>query len=120
MKGSGDSFDSILKNMATAPQITPLNKSVCKYPTLLVSYEVSHDLLGAIKARVAQALPSDNMTDAVKTVTAVVLAVLAVSTVGAAHLAPMADKRNALITVIFTPGSRSQSHSAGKYYCGSY
>lgn len=74
-----------------------------------MSYEVSHDLLGAIKARVAQALPSDNVTDAVKTVTAVVLAVLAVSTVGAAHLAPMAHKRNALITVIFTPGSRSQS-----------
>lgn len=87
----------------------PLNKSVCKHPTLLVSYEVSHDLLGAIKARVAQALPSDNMTDAIKTVTAVVLAVLAVSTVGAAHLAPMAHKRNALITVIFMPGSRSQS-----------
>lgn len=86
-----------------------------------MSYEVSHDLLGAIKARVAQALPSDNMTEAVKTVTAVVLAVLAVSTVGAAHLAPIAHKRNALITVIssLAAGVRVQSHSAGKYYYGS-
>lgn len=61
---------------------------------------MSCDLLGAIKYRVTQALSGDNMTDAVKTVTAVVLTVLAVCAVGAAHLAPITHKRNVLITVI--------------------
>lgn len=61
---------------------------------------MSCDLLGAIKSRVTQALSGDNMTDAVKTVTAVVLTVLAVCAVGAAHLAPITHKRNVLITVI--------------------
>lgn len=58
-------------------------------------------LLGAVKARVAQALPRDNVADAVKTVAAVVLAVLPICAVGAAHFTPMARKRNAVITVIF-------------------
>lgn len=83
---------------------------VCKCPTH--SYEVSQDLLDAMEARVAQALPGDNVTDAVETVAAVVLAVFAISTVGAAHLAPIAHKRNVLITVIVTAG--------GKRYYGGY
>lgn len=62
---------------------------------------MSQDLLCAIKSRVTQALSGDNMTDAVKTVTAVVLAVLPICAVGAAHLAPIAHKRNVMITVIF-------------------
>lgn len=72
---------------------------------------MSRDLLGAMEARVAQALPGDNVTDAVETVAAVVLAVFAVSTVGAAHLAPTAHKRNVLITVIVTAGGK-------RYYSG--
>lgn len=48
-----------------------------------------HIAVGAIKSRVTQALSGDNMTDAVKTVTAVVLTVLAICAVGAAHLAPV-------------------------------
>lgn len=48
-----------------------------------------HIAVGAIKARVTQALSGDNMTDAVETVTAVVLTVLAVRAVGAAHLTPV-------------------------------
>lgn len=70
------------------------------------------DLLGAMKARVAEALAGDNMTNAVETVAAVVLAVFAVSTIGAAHLTPIAHKRNVLITVIVTAG--------GKHYCSGY
>lgn len=53
-----------------------------------------------MEARVAQALPGDNMTNAVETVAAVVRAIFTVSTIGAAHLAPMAQKRNVLITVL--------------------
>lgn len=59
------------------------------------------DLLGAVKAGVAQALPRDNMADAVKTVAAVVLAVLSICAIGAAHFTPMARRRNAVITAIF-------------------
>jgi len=73
-------------------------------------YEVSYDLLGAIKAWVTQALSSDNMTDAIKTVTAVVLAVLAVCAVGATHLTPMTYRRNAMITVIFNIRGNSTGH----------
>lgn len=69
------------------------------------------DLLGAVKARVAQALSRDNMADPVKTVAAIVLAVLSVGAVGAAHFAPIARKRNAGITVIFWPSSVSQTLS---------
>lgn len=59
------------------------------------------DLLGAIKARVAQALSCDNMADPVKTVAAIVLAVFAICAVGAAHFTPITHKRNAFITAIF-------------------
>lgn len=62
---------------------------------------LGRDLLGAIKPRVTQALSGDNVTDAVKTVTAVVLTVLAVHAIGAAHLAPITHKRNVMITIIF-------------------
>lgn len=48
-----------------------------------------HIAVGAIKPRVTQALSGDNVTDAVETVTAVVLTVLAIRAVGAAHLAPV-------------------------------
>ncbi len=71
---------------------------------------MSYDLLGAIKPRVAQTLSGDNMTDAVKTVTAVVLTVLAICAIGAAHLAPITHKRNAMITVIFKLSSMSHRH----------
>lgn len=50
------------------------------------------------------------MTDAVKTVTAVVLTVLAICAIGAAHLAPITHKRNAMITVIFKLSSMSHKH----------
>lgn len=79
------------------------NKQKC--PTY--SYEVFLDLLGAMEAWVAQALPGDNMTNAVETVAAVVLAIFAVSTIRAAHLAPMAHRRNVLITVIVTAGGKT-------------
>lgn len=68
-------------------------------------------LLGAIKARVTQALPCDNMADPVKTVAAIVLAVLAICAVGAAHFTPITHKRNAVITVIFRPNGVIQSLS---------
>lgn len=48
-----------------------------------------HITVGAIKSWVTQALSGDNVTYAVKTVTAVVLTVLAVRAVGAALLAPV-------------------------------
>lgn len=69
------------------------------------------DLLGAVKARVAQALPCDNVADAVKTVAAVVLAVLSICAIGAAHFTPIARKRNAVITVIFRRDGASQTLS---------
>lgn len=50
------------------------------------------------------------MTDAVKTVTAVVLTVLAICAIGAAHLTPMTHKRNAVITVIFKLSSMTHRH----------
>lgn len=64
------------------------------------SNERFQDLLGAVEAPVAEAFPGDHMTTAVETVAAVVLAVFAISTVGAAHFAPIAHKRNVLITVV--------------------
>lgn len=67
-----------------------------------------YDLLGAIKARVTQALSGDNVTDAIKTVAAVVLTVLAVCAVGAAHLAPVTHTRNAVITVITVQITRTR------------
>lgn len=73
-------------------------------------YEVSRDLLGAVKPRVTQALSGDNMTDAVVAVTAVVLAVLAVRAIRAAHLAPITHERNAVITVIFKLSGMSHGH----------
>lgn len=80
-----------------------------------------HDLLGAVKARVAQALSSDNMADPVKTVAAIVLAVLSICAIGAAHFTPIARKRNALITVIFRPNAVSQPLSqCGKGHYSSY
>lgn len=69
------------------------------------------DLLGAVKARVAQALSCDNMADPVKTVAAIVLAVLAICAIGAAHFTPITHKRNSVITVIFRPDGVSQSLS---------
>lgn len=48
-----------------------------------------HVAVGAIKPRVTQAFSSDNMTYAIKAVTAVVLAILTICAVGAAHLAPI-------------------------------
>lgn len=59
-----------------------------------------------MEARVAEAFPGYDMTNAVETVAAVVLAVFAVSTIGAAHLAPIAHMRNVLITVIVTAGGQ--------------
>lgn len=47
--------------------------------------------VGAIKPRVTQALSGDNMTDAIKTVTAVVHTVLAICAIGAKHLTPVPD-----------------------------
>lgn len=72
------------------------------------------DLLGAIKARVAQALSCDNVADPVKTVVAIVLAVLAICAIGAAHFTPITHKRNAVITVILRPNKVSQSLSQRK------
>lgn len=83
----------------------------CTYASIieLVSCEVSCYLLSAIKPRVAQALSCDNMTDPVKTVAAVVLTVLAISAIGATHLTPVIQKKNATITVIFKLSSMSQT-----------
>lgn len=77
------------------------------------------DLLGAIKARVAQALSCDNMADPVKTVAAIVLAILAICAIGAVHFTPITHKRNAVIAVIFRPNRLSQSLSPRRkeYYC---
>ena len=63
-----------------------------------------------MKPRVAEALSGDDVTDAVETVAAVVLAVLAVRPVGAAHLAPVAHRRNVVITVMLQLSSVSHSH----------
>lgn len=80
-----------------------------------------HDLLGAIKARVAQALSCDNMADPVKTVATIVLTVLAICAIGAAHFTPITHKRNAVITVIFRPNGVSHSLSrCGKQHYSSY
>lgn len=78
--------------------------------TCFSGYEVSYDLLGSIKSRVTQAFSGDNMTDAVITVTAVVLTVFAIRAIGAAHLAPITQRRNAMITVIITLSSMSHGH----------
>lgn len=48
-----------------------------------------HIAVGSIKSRVTQALSGDNMTDAVVTVTAVVLTVFTIRAVRAAYLAPV-------------------------------
>lgn len=109
LKRGVESFDSVLKKHERSSTTNTLPSVVCQCPTH--TYEVSRDLLGAMEARVAQALPGDNVTDAVETVAAVVLAVFAVSTVGATHLAPTAHKRNVLITVIVTAGGK-------RYYSG--
>lgn len=50
-----------------------------------------HIAVGAIKPWVTQTFSSDNVTDAIKTVTAVVLTVLAICAIGAAHLTPVAN-----------------------------
>lgn len=71
---------------------------------------MSYDLLGSIKSRVTQALSGDNMTDAVITVTAVVLTVFAIRAVGAAYLTPIEQRRNAMITVIIKLSSLSHGH----------
>lgn len=62
--------------------------------------KASGDLLGPIKPRVAQALSGDNVTDTIKTVTAVILAVFAIRAVGAAYLTPTTHRWNAVITGI--------------------
>lgn len=90
-----------------APSFNPQDIQVAEE---FCGYEVCFDLLGAIKPRVTQALSSDNMADAVETVTAVVLTVLAIRAIGAAHLAPIAHKRNAMITVISELGSMSHRY----------
>lgn len=69
---------------------------------------MSYNLLGAIKSGVTEALSGDNVTDAVITVTAVVLTVLSICSVGAAHLAPIAHRRNVVITVILKLSRMSQ------------
>lgn len=101
--------------------ISPFQRALCASDGTHLSfsgYEMSYDLLGAIKSRVTQALSGDNMTDAVKTVTAVVLTVLAIGAVRAAHLAPMTHTRNAMIIVIFKIPSISHGHyhSVEKWY----
>lgn len=48
-----------------------------------------HIAVGAMKPWVTQALSSDNMTDAIKAVAAVVLAVLTICAIGTAHLTPV-------------------------------
>ncbi len=72
---------------------------------------MSYDLLGAIKPWVTQTFSSDKVTDAIKTVTAVVLTVLAICAIGAANLTPITHKRNAMITVIFKLSSPRHYHS---------
>lgn len=56
------------------------------------SYVAIQDLLGAMETWVAQALAGDDMTNAVETVAAVVLAIFAVSAIRAAQLAPVTHK----------------------------
>lgn len=63
-----------------------------------------HIAEGAIKARITQALSSDNMTDAIKTVTAVVLAVLAVGAVGAAYLTPVPNPAGVTVRALAMNG----------------
>lgn len=48
-----------------------------------------HIAVGAIKPRVTQAVSGDNMTDAIKTVTAVVFTVLTICAIGTAYLTPV-------------------------------
>lgn len=82
-----------------------------------------YDLLGAIKPWITQALSRDNMAHAIKTVTAVVLTVLSVSAIGAAHLAPITHQRNVVITVISKLSSVSiiqHYHSVEKKYHSSH
>lgn len=72
-----------------------------------------HVAVGAVEARVTQALPGDHVTDAVETVAAVVLAVLAVRAVGAAHLAPVPDPAGVAVRALAADGVAVVSVSTG-------
>lgn len=65
---------------------------------IIFIYEVSFNLLRAVKAGVAQALSGDHVTDAVKTMTAVVFTVLTIGAVGAAHLTPVTRTESVSVT----------------------
>lgn len=73
-----------------------------------------HIAVGAIKARVTQALSGDNMTDAVETVTAVVLTVLAVRAVGAAHLTPVPNPAGVTVRALAVNGIAVVAVFAGR------
>lgn len=63
-----------------------------------------HIAEGAVKAWITQALSSDNMTDSIKTVTAVVPAVLAIGAVGAAHLTPVPNPAGVTVRALSLNG----------------
>lgn len=77
-------------------------------------FEVSFNLLCAIKPGVTEALSGNNMTDAIKTMTAVVFTVLAICAIGAAHVTPITHRKNVLITHNVILKLRSMSH--GHYH----
>lgn len=60
--------------------------------------------VGAVKARVTQTLSRDHVTDAIKTVAAVVLTVLSVGAVGTAHLTPVPDPAGVTVGALSMDG----------------
>lgn len=63
-----------------------------------------HIAVGPIKPRVTQALSGDNMTNTIKTVTAVVLTVLAIRAVGATHLTPVPNPAGVTVRALAMNG----------------
>lgn len=80
----------------------------------ILSRFTGHIAIGAIEACITEALSSDNMTHAIIAVTAVVLAVLTICAVGAAHLTPVSDPARVTVGALAVDGVTVMSVLTGR------
>lgn len=71
--------------------------------SILASW-TGHIAVCAIKPGVTEALSGNNMTDAIKTMTAVVFTVLAICAIGAAHLTPVPNPARVTVRTLAIDG----------------
>lgn len=85
----------------------------------ILTHLTRHIAVGPVKSRLTQALSGSNVTNAVKTVAAVILTVIPISPVGTAHLTPVPDPAGVAVgalsvdavaeVAIFTRGTHIQA-----------